>query len=223
MNKLIELNNISKSFKSCNVLNNISLNVYEKDMIAMVGKSGSGKSTLLNIMGLFLKPDSGKYFIQEKDADSLKEKETAKLRNSFFGFVVQDFALIDGLSVYQNIMIPINYLKSKKEREISKSRINGILKSLDIYDKKSEPVYNLSGGQKQRAAIARALVNDPKIILADEPTGALDSKNALSIMNIFKELNNAGKTIILVTHDNDVANTCNKIISISDGNIYVKE
>ena len=223
MNKLIELNNISKSFKSCNVLNNISLNVYEKDMIAIVGKSGSGKSTLLNIMGLFLKPDSGKYFIQEKDADSLKEKETAKLRNSFFGFVVQDFALIDGLSVYQNIMIPINYLKSKKEREISKSRINGILKSLDIYDKKSEPVYNLSGCQKQRAAIARALVNDPKIILADEPTGALDSKNALSIMNIFKELNNAGKTIILVTHDNDVANTCNKIISISDGNIYVKE
>lgn len=223
MNKLIELNNISKSFKSCNVLNNISLNVYEKDMIAIVGKSGSGKSTLLNIMGLFLKPDSGKYFIQEKDADSLKEKETAKLRNSFFGFVVQDFALIDGLSVYQNIMIPINYLKSKKEREISKSRINGILKSLDIYDKKSEPVYNLSGGQKQRAAIARALVNDPKIILADEPTGALDSKNALSIMNIFKELNNAGRTIILVTHDNDVANTCNKIISISDGNIYVKE
>ena len=223
MNKLIELNNISKSFKSCNVLNNISLNVYEKDMIAIVGKSGSGKSTLLNIMGLFLKPDSGKYFIQEKDADSLKEKETAKLRNSFFGFVVQDFALIDGLSVYQNILIPINYLKSKKEREISKSRINGILKSLDIYDKKSEPVYNLSGGQKQRAAIARALVNDPKIILADEPTGALDSKNALSIMNIFKELNNAGKTIILVTHDNDVANTCNKIISISDGNIYVKE
>lgn len=223
MNKLNELNNISKSFKSCNVLNNISLNVYEKDMIAIVGKSGSGKSTLLNIMGLFLKPDSGKYFIQEKDADSLKEKETVKLRNSFFGFVVQDFALIDGLSVYQNIMIPINYLKSKKEREISKSRINGILKSLDIYDKKSEPVYNLSGGQKQRAAIARALVNDPKIILADEPTGALDSKNALSIMNIFKELNNAGKTIILVTHDNDVANTCNKIISISDGNIYVKE
>lgn len=94
---------------------------------------------------------------------------------------------------------------------------------MDIYDKKSEPVYNLSGGQKQRAAIARALVNNPKIILADEPTGALDSKNALSIMNIFKELNNAGKTIILVTHDNDVANTCNKIISISDGNIYVKE
>lgn len=223
MNKLIELNNISKSFKSCNVLNNISLNVYEKDMIAIVGKSGSGKSTLLNIMGLFLKPDSGKYFIQEKDADGLKEKETAKLRNSFFGFVVQDFALIDGLSVYQNIMIPINYLKSKKEKEISQSRINGILKSLDIYDKRFEPVYNLSGGQKQRAAIARALVNDPKIILADEPTGALDSKNALSIMNIFKELNNAGKTIILVTHDNDVANTCNKIISISDGNIYVKE
>lgn len=223
MNKLIELNNISKSFKSCNVLNNISLNVYEKDMIAIVGKSGSGKSTLLNIMGLFLKPDSGKYFIQGKDAAGLKEKETAKLRNSFFGFVVQDFALIDGLSVYQNIMIPINYLKSKKEKEISQSRINGILKSLDIYDKRFEPVYNLSGGQKQRAAIARALVNDPKIILADEPTGALDSKNALSIMNIFKELNNAGKTIILVTHDNDVANTCNKIISISDGNIYVKE
>lgn len=223
MNKLIELNNISKSFKSCNVLNNISLNVYEKDMIAIVGKSGSGKSTLLNIMGLFLKPDSGKYFIQEKDADGLQEKETAKLRNSFFGFVVQDFALIDGLSVYQNIMIPINYLKSKKEKEISQSRINGILKSLDIYDKRFEPVYNLSGGQKQRAAIARALVNDPKVILADEPTGALDSKNALSIMNIFKELNNAGKTIILVTHDNDVANTCNKIISISDGNIYVKE
>ena len=223
MNKLIELNNISERFKTCNVLNNISLNVYEKDMIAIVGKSGSGKSTLLNIMGLFLKPDGGKYFIQGKDVDGLKEKEMAKLRNSFFGFVVQDFALIDGLSVYKNIMIPINYLKSKKEKEISKSRINGILKSLDIYDKKSEPVYNLSGGQKQRAAIARALVNDSKIILADEPTGALDSKNNLSIMNIFKELNNAGKTIILVTHDNDVANTCNKIISISDGNIYVKE
>lgn len=121
MNKLIELNNISKNFKSCNVLNNISLNVYEKDMIAIVGKSGSGKSTLLNIMGLFLKPDSGKYFIQEKDADSLKEKETAKLRNSFFGFVVQDFALIDGLSVYQNIMIPINYLKSKKKEKFPKA------------------------------------------------------------------------------------------------------
>lgn len=223
MNKLIELNNISKGFKNCNVLNNISMNVYEKDMIAIVGKSGSGKSTLLNIMGLFLKPDSGKYFIQEKDMDNLKEKETAMLRNSFFGFVVQDFALIDGLSVYQNIMIPINYLKSKQEKEISKSRIDGILKSLDIYDKKSEPVYNLSGGQKQRTAIARALVNDPKIILADEPTGALDSKNASSIMDIFKELNNSGKTIILVTHDNDVAKACKKTIGIADGNIYVQE
>ena len=220
MNKLIELNNISKEFINCKVLNNISMNVYEKDMIAIVGKSGSGKSTLLNILGLFLKPDSGKYLIQEKNTDNLKEKESAILRNSFFGFVVQDFALIDSLSVYQNIMIPVNYLKSKREKDISKNRINGILKALDIYDKKSELVYNLSGGQKQRTAIARALVNDPKIILADEPTGALDSANASAIMGIFKKLNNAGKTVILVTHDNDVANACKKVIRISDGNIY---
>ena len=128
--------------------------------------------------------------------------------------------MIDGLSVYQNIMIPINYLKSKKEREISKSRINGILKSLDIYDKKSEPVYNLSGGQKQRAAIARALVNDPKIILADEPTGALDYNTSKEILKLIETVNHKyGNTIVMVTHNDAIKDMADRVVKLRDGKI----
>ena len=205
---MIRLDNISKTFRDgdtqVQALKNISFEVNKGELVAIIGKSGSGKSTLLNILGLLDKQTDGDYYIDGKKVSSIPEREKAKLRNSHIGFVKQ------------NINIPLIYT----DKPINKEKaINDVLKSVGLSDKTNTPAYKLSGGQKQRVAIARAVVNEPQIILADEPTGALDSMTADEIMQIFERLNISGKTVIIVTHDKDIAARCKRVIELSDGEI----
>lgn len=217
---MIRLDNISKTFRDgdtqVQALKNISFEVNKGELVAIIGKSGSGKSTLLNILGLLDKQTDGDYYIDGKKVSSIPEREKAKLRNCHIGFVMQDFALVEKYTVKQNINIPLIYT----DKPINKEKaINDVLKSVGLSDKTNTPAYKLSGGQKQRVAIARAVVNEPQIILADEPTGALDSMTADEIMQIFERLNISGKTVIIVTHDKDIAARCKRVIELSDGEI----
>lgn len=217
---LIKLENIKKEFgnndNKVEALKGIDLEINRGELIAIIGASGSGKSTLLNIIGLLDKATGGKYFYDEKDITSFTDKELGQLRNKAFGFVVQNFALIKEFTVYENVEIPLTYNKNIKKREY-KDRIENILMKLGIIDKINKKPSELSGGQCQRVAIARALINDADIILADEPTGALDKKNGMDVINEFLKLNQEGKTVIMVTHDESIADKCNKIIRIEDG------
>lgn len=218
MNEIVELRNIKKSYGEVAVLNEVSLKIYEKEMIAIMGTSGSGKTTLLNIIGLLLSYDEGEYYLKG-ELVKFSEKKLARIRNKEFGFIVQDFALIEGYTVLENLMLPIHYMpRNLKKRAISK--IDVYLKKMGLFEKKRIPVKYLSGGQKQRVAIIRAIICDAEIILADEPTGALDNKNTSSILSILQELNKEGKTIVLVTHDINVAEKCNRILTIDDGVCY---
>lgn len=216
---IINMENITKVFgkgdSRVEALRGISLKIEEGDMLAIVGASGSGKSTLLNILGTLDNATDGSYLLEDKNVSNLSVKELAKLRNSTFGFVVQHFALIKNFSAYENVEVPLEY--SRKERKKFQDKIYNILKKLGLEKKIYKKPTELSGGQCQRVAIARALVNDAKIILADEPTGALDKQTGQEVMEIFKELNKEGKTIIIVTHDENVANQCNRIIRMEDG------
>ena len=218
---MIELNKIDKFFKTgdqeIQVLNDINLKVDKGEMIAIMGPSGSGKSTLLNILGCLDSQTSGTYKVCGKEITNLSSKEKAKMRNSVFGFVVQYFALIDDYTVYENVKLPLKYSTSKKKT--SKKEIINLLETLGIGEKKDRYPSELSGGQSQRVAIARAMSNDPQIILADEPTGALDKKNGNDVMSIFQKLNKEGKTIIVVTHDEKIAKMCKRIILLEDGKI----
>lgn len=215
----ISLKNISKSFgKGENItwaLKDINLNIEKGDFISIVGPSGSGKSTLLNIIGCLDIMTKGTYLLEDKDITFLKSKEIASIRNKKIGFVVQHFALLNDYTVYDNILIPIDYNKEKVSNK--KQKVIEVLRSLGIEDKFSKYPSNLSGGQCQRVAIARALINNPDIILADEPTGALDTKTGKEVIDIFKKLNDEGKTVIIVTHNMDIAKQTNKTISIVDG------
>lgn len=218
---IIKLENITKLYgkKDSRVvaLDNISVEFNQGDMIAIMGTSGSGKSTLLNILGTIDEQTSGNLFINDKDIGSYGEKEKAFLRNKFYGFVMQDFALISHYNVRKNIMLPLQYVKmNRKEKE---NRVDEVLKKINLHNKKMSYPSELSGGQQQRIAIARALVNDAEVLLCDEPTGALDSKTTKEIMELFKKLNEEGKTIIIVTHDENVADYCKKTIVLEDGKI----
>lgn len=215
----ISLKNVSKIYgkdgAKVEALKNVDLNINKGEFISIMGTSGSGKSTLLNILGCLDKSSSGNYFINGIDVVSFSNKKLANIRNKTFGFVVQYFGLIDDFTVFENIQIPLEYSGiSKKDR---KKLISSVLEDLKISDKIDSTPKELSGGQNQRVAIARALVNNPDVILADEPTGALDKKTAQEIMNILKHLNELGKTIIIVTHDEFIASNCNRIIKIEDG------
>ena len=218
---IINLKNINKKFgvKDTEViaLRGVDLEINEGEIIAIVGASGSGKSTLLNIIGTLDKQTTGEYLLENKNLKELNKCDLAKLRNKKFGFVVQHFALINDYTVYENIEIPLEYGKIKGSDR--RKKINVVLNKLDIKDKINKKPSQLSGGQCQRVAIARAIVNDPQIILADEPTGALDKKTGEQVMQIFKELNREGKTVIIVTHDVSIAEQCNRIIRIEDGMI----
>lgn len=198
-------------------LNGLSLKVKAGEMVAIMGASGSGKSTLLNILGCLDKPSQGQYKLKNKSILSYNSRQMAELRNQSFGMIVQDFALVERYTVYRNVLIPLSY--SKKPIESRRKRIEEVLAQLGILKKKNTLALKLSGGQRQRVAIARALVNDPEIILADEPTGSLDSKMGLEVINIFKEINSLGKTIIIVTHDLNVARACQRIIQVHDGKL----
>ena len=198
-------------------LRGLSLSVDKGEMIAVMGPSGSGKSTLLNIIGCIDIPTDGKYVLDGRLIDTFNDIRRAELRNSVFGFVVQDFALVERYSVYKNVMIPLSY--SKKKFKSNKDKIEEVLSQLGILEKKKAMALNLSMGQRQRAAIARAIVNDPDIILADEPTGSLDSDTGKEVMDILKKLNENGKTILIVTHDMKVASYCRRIVRIQDGRV----
>ena len=216
---ILKVNNLSKTFSSkeneVQALKSVNLEINHGDFIAIIGTSGSGKSTLLNILGLLDTQTSGEYFIEGINTKTLKDKELASLRNKTFGFIVQHFALIKDFSVYDNIEIPLEYEKVKKK--LRKEKIELVLNKVGLKDKINTKSGNLSGGQSQRVAIARALVNEPAVILADEPTGALDSNTTEEIMSIFENLNKDGHTIVIITHDMDIASRCQRIISIEDG------
>lgn len=198
-------------------LNGLSLQIEKGELVALMGPSGSGKSTLLNIIGGIDRLTHGSYLLEGKDIQDFSHTRLAQLRNKCFGFVLQDFGLIDHWTVAKNVGIPLSYAKPSEKKP--KERIEQVLNQLQIADKKSELAYRLSGGQKQRVAIARAIVNDPQIILADEPTGALDQKTGKEVLKILQEINQAGKTVIIVTHDPAVAGACNRTIQIIDGTI----
>jgi putative ABC transport system ATP-binding protein len=217
--EIIKLSKVSKIYFSkqnkVNALNNIDLNIDEGELIAIVGPSGSGKSTLLNIIGTLDKITDGEYLLKNQQVEKLSISQLSQIRNKTFGFVVQHFALISDYTVSENIEIPLEYGKVK--RNDRKTLINEVVDKLNLGDKINKNVKELSGGQCQRVAIARAIVNNPEIILADEPTGALDQKTGQDVINIFKTLNKKGKTVIIVTHDYKIANQCNRVIRIEDG------
>ncbi len=219
---MIKLNNIVKIYnpKKANefkALHEVSCEINDGEMIAIIGKSGAGKSTLLHILACIDSYQEGEYIIDETLVKNLSERQYAKIRNEKIGMVMQDFALVEDFTALENVMIPLNFskqkIKGKKEKALA------ALKSVGIEDLAKKPCNKLSGGQKQRVAIARAIVNEPSMILADEPTGALDSKTSEEIMDLFKSLNKHGKTIVIVTHDPKIANQCDRIIEISDGRI----
>lgn len=216
---MFRIKNLTKIFyggEEVRALNDVSFEINDGELVAIIGKSGSGKSTLLNIMGLLDSATEGGYYINEKKASSLPEEEKARLRNMEIGIVLQDFALVERYTVSQNMAIPLIYSKKNLNKEKS---IRDILNLVGLSEKKDTPAYKLSGGQKQRVAIARAVINNPSLILADEPTGALDSKTSEEIMELFLKLNKEGKTIVIVTHDKQIAQKCKRIIELSDGKL----
>jgi putative ABC transport system ATP-binding protein len=217
---LIHLNNVCKIYNEGKdsefyALNNISLKIEKNDFIAIKGASGSGKSTLLHIIGCLDVASSGTYILDEVDIKIQNNKKLSKLRNEKFGFVLQDFGLINDETVLKNVYLPLmfNTTPISQMRKLALEK----LKQLNIIHLADRIVEDLSGGEKQRVAIARALINNPEIILADEPTGSLDSKNSDMIMKIFSELNKIGKTIIIITHEEFVADYCKKVFFLSDG------
>ncbi|GGN94024.1 ABC transporter ATP-binding protein [Saccharibacillus kuerlensis] len=219
----IEIRNLNKVFKTkqhaLHALNDVSLTIEKGEMVAIMGTSGSGKTTLLHILGCIDHPSDGSYRLNEMAIEQQSPKALAHIRNRDLGFVMQDFALIDHYSVQKNVLLPLKYMKETKLRKERAARLPALLEKLHIGQKQHEKVMNLSGGQKQRVAIARALINEPDIILADEPTGALDQKTSYEIIQLMRSINQEGKTVIIVTHDPSIAAHCQRIVRIEDGKI----
>ena len=218
---MIRVENLSKSFRTEEAetvaLDKVSFEVKDGEFVAIMGPSGCGKSTLLNILGLLDNPTSGKYWLGDREVENLKEKERTDVRKGEIGFVFQSFNLIDELSVEENIELPLTYLGvSRAER---KKRVQEIMKRMAISHRAKHFPHQLSGGQQQRVAIARAVVFNPKMILADEPTGNLDSKNGAEVMRLLTELNQEGTTIVMVTHNEHDARMAHRIIRLFDGHI----
>ena len=219
MKKLIDLSGINKSYRNgdqeLQVLKNINLQVEEGEFLAIMGPSGSGKSTLMNIIGMLDRPSSGTYHLDGKEVACLGEKKLAKVRNQEIGFVFQQFFLLSKLNALQNVELPLIYagVSQSKRKALAEQYLEKVELGTRMHHLPSE----LSGGQKQRVAIARALVNRPSIILADEPTGALDTKTGEQIMELLTELNKEGKTIIMVTHEPEIAAYAKRQIVIRDG------
>lgn len=197
------------------ILNGISIDIFKGQFVSIVGASGSGKSTLMNMIGALDRPTEGKYYLNGTDIGALKDKELSRIRNEEIGFVFQNFNLISRTSALKNVEVPMMYAGISR-RERSKKAME-LLKVVGMDDRSSHQPNELSGGQKQRVAIARALANDPSIILADEPTGALDTKTGRMVMDIFHDLHKQGKTIVLITHSPELASETERIITISDG------
>ena len=214
---LVKIYNKGKTNEFC-ALKGIDLSIEEGEMVAIIGKSGAGKSTLLHILAAIDSYDKGSYLVDGVSVGDLKEKERARFRNQKMGIVMRDYALIDEYTIEENVQIPLIFGKVKGN-DVRREKIMTALENVGLAELAKKPVRQLSGGQKQRVAIARALVNNPTFLLADEPTGALDSKTSGEIMDVFEKLNQGGKTVIIVTHDMEVAARCGRVIEISDGEI----
>ena len=225
MSTLIKIDNLSKHyFLSRNIvkaIDNISLKINKKEYVALMGTSGSGKSTLMNIIGCLDTPSKGSYYLNNKNVGELSDNKLAEIRNLEVGFVFQTFNLLPRMNALDNVALPLIYAGYAKDdrTKLAKKALKEVGLSDRVYHKPNE----LSGGQRQRVAIARALVNNPSIILADEPTGNLDSKNSGEIMKIFKRIHQKGNTIILVTHETEIAKNANRIIKLKDGQILTDE
>jgi len=219
---MISVKNLCKSFylggEEIKALDNVSFNIKKGEYVAIVGPSGSGKSTLMNILGLLDVADSGQYLLDGIDISSAKDKSLASIRNNKIGFIFQSFNLLSKISALENVELPLIY-KGLTKSEAKKISLE-LLDKVGLKGRENHLPNQLSGGQQQRVAIARALTCNPEIILADEPTGALDSKTGIDIMNILEKLNNKGQTIILITHDMNVAKRAKRIFKISDGKLY---
>jgi putative ABC transport system ATP-binding protein len=216
---IIHLDNIHKSYfmgkQELPVLKGISLNILKNEYVALMGPSGSGKSTLMNILGCLDTASNGKYILNEQDVSQMEDNALAEVRNQEIGFVFQQFNLLPRLTALENVALPLVY--AGMSRKLRNEKAKQVLEMVSLTDRSHHKPNELSGGQCQRVAIARALVNDPSIILADEPTGNLDSKTSQEIMEIFGDIHSRGNTVILVTHEEDIANHAHRIVRLRDG------
>lgn len=218
---LIEVKDLAKVYtmgeEKIHAIRNMSFNITKNEYVALMGPSGSGKSTLMNILGCLDSPTSGTYILNNTDVSKMSDSELAEVRNKQIGFVFQTFNLLPRLSALENVALPLVYAGMSKTAR--NERAMHVMEKVGLADRMSHKPNELSGGQRQRVAIARALVNDPAIILADEPTGNLDTKTSIEIMSIFEAIHNAGNTVILVTHEPDIADHAHRIIRLRDGKI----
>ncbi len=221
---MIKIQNLKKSFKTEEVetlaLNNVTFNIAEGEFVAIMGPSGCGKSTLLNIIGMLDNPTEGNYQFGGHEVGGLKERQRTQLRKGNLGFVFQSFNLIDELTVFENVELPLIYLKMKKKER--REKVMKVLERMKIAHRSKHFPQQLSGGQQQRVAISRAVVTKPKLILADEPTGNLDSKNGIEVMNLLTELNREGTTIVMVTHSDRDSHYAHRVINLFDGQVVTE-
>tara|TARA_B100001250_G_scaffold358401_1_gene334688 strand:+ start:240 stop:917 length:678 start_codon:yes stop_codon:yes gene_type:complete len=216
---IIKTKNLTKEYEAgsqiVKALNGIDLSVEKGEFISIMGPSGSGKTTLMNIIGCLDSPTNGTYQLNDKSVSQLDDDELAKIRNEEIGFVFQSFHLLPRSTALENVMLPLKYAGCSENEAVERSK--KVLEKVGLQDRVKHSPSELSGGQQQRVAIARALVNKPSILFADEPTGNLDSKTGNEVMNLFKELNSKGQTIIIITHEDNIASQSNRIITIKDG------
>ena len=221
---MIQIKNLKKSFRTEDIetlaLNEVNLHVKENEFVAIMGPSGCGKSTLLYILGMLDNPTEGSYLFAGHEVGDLKERQRTDLRKGNLGFVFQSFNLIDELTVFENVELPLIYLKMNKSER--KKKVMEVLERMKIGHRKNHFPVQLSGGQQQRVAIARAVVTKPQLILADEPTGNLDSKNGIEVMNLLTELNQEGTTIVMVTHSDRDSQYAHRIINLFDGKVVTE-
>lgn len=221
MEELIRFEDIYKIYHmgdtDVHALDGVSMKIYDGDFVAIVGQSGSGKSTCMNIIGCLDTPTRGKYYLKGRDISNFEDDELAEVRNKLLGFIFQQYNLLPKLTVYENVSLPLEY-RGMEEKERKKCVMTA-LERVGLTDKSKNYPSQLSGGQQQRVSIARALAGNPSVILADEPTGALDSRTGREVMEFLKELNDEGNTIVLITHDNSIAASAKRIMRITDGQI----
>lgn len=219
---VIQLEHLFKSYylekEEIPVLKNINLKVFKNEYIALMGPSGSGKSTLMNILGCLDKPTSGRYLLNNIDVSTMNDNELARIRNQYIGFVFQTFHLLPRNTALENVELPLIYAGVPKKERVEKAKI--ALEKVGLANRMHHKPNELSGGQRQRVAIARALVNNPSLILADEPTGNLDSKTSIEIMHLLENIHEQGNTIVLVTHEEDISKFAKRIVRLKDGQIY---